>query len=237
MTITHRTCALALATLLASASPVFAAGIPVIDTTSMAARAAEHIESIAKYMEQIATLKAQLESAQRQYAALTGTRNLGDILNNPAIRNSLPTDVKDILSSTGASYASIQSSVERIKDEERLTGDFTIDNQALSRRVENLALRSKALFEQAQQGMQTRLSQLDQLQNQINLTTDPKAIGELQARLQIEQANIQADQMRADLLSRQLAVEKALIQEQSSRLVKQASFSLEAIHAPLPDMR
>src|SRR5690606_11961967 len=167
--------------LLASASPVFAAGIPVIDTTSMAARAAEHIESIAKYMEQIATLKAQLESAQRQYAALTGTRNLGDILNNPAIRNSLPTDVKDILSSTGASYASIQSSVERIKDEERLTGDFTIDNQALSRRVENLALRSKALFEQAQQGMQTRLSQLDQLQSQINLTTDPKAISELQA--------------------------------------------------------
>lgn len=237
MTITHRTRALALATLLASASPVFAAGIPVIDTTSMAARAAEHIESIAKYMEQIATLKAQLESAQRQYAALTGTRNLGDILNNPAIRNSLPTDVKDILSSAGTSYASIQSSVERIKDEERLTGDFTIDNQALSRRVENLALRSKALFEQAQQGMQTRLSQLDQLQNQINLTTDPKAISELQARLQIEQANIQADQMRADLLSRQLAVEKALIQEQSSRLVKQASFSLEAIHAPLPDMR
>src|SRR5690606_27785204 len=172
-----------------------------------------------------------LESAQRQYAALTGTRNLGDILNNPAIRNSLPTDVKDILSSSGTSYASIQSSVERIKDEERLTGDFTIDNQALSRRVENLALRSKALFEQAQQGMQTRLSQLDQLQSQINLTTDPKAISELQARLQIEQANIQADQMRADLLSRQLAVEKALIQEQSSRLVKQASFSLEAIHA------
>lgn len=237
MTITHRTRALALATLLASASPVFAAGIPVIDTTSMAARAAEHMESIAKYMEQIATLKAQLESAQRQYAALTGTRNLGDILNNPAIRNSLPTDVKDILSSAGTSYASIQSSVERIKDEERLTGDFTIDNQALSRRVENLALRSKALFEQAQQGMQTRLSQLDQLQSQINLTTDPKAISELQARLQIEQANIQADQMRADLLSRQLAVEKALIQDQSSRLVKQASFSLEAIHAPLPDMR
>lgn len=237
MTITHRTRAYALAVLLANASPVFAAGIPVIDTTSMAARAAEHMESLAKYMEQIATLKSQLESAQRQYAALTGTRNLGDILNNPAIRNSLPTDVKEILSSTGASYASIQSSVERIKDEERLTGDFTIDNQALSRRVENLALRSKALFEQAQQGMQTRLSQLDQLQSQINLTTDPKAISELQARLQIEQANIQADQMRADLLSRQLAVEKALIQEQSSRLVKQASFSLEAMHAPLPDMR
>lgn len=213
------------------------AQIPVTDNASIAARALQHAESLAKYLEQIATLKAQLESAKRQFESLTGTRNLGDILNNPALRNSLPADVRSVLSRGEGVLGSIESSVRRIEQEERLSGDFSIDSQALTRRIQNLAIRSQALMEQAQTGMQGRLEQLDQLQSQINLTTDPKAIGELQARLQIEQANIAADQIRADLLSRQIQAEKALIERQAHDLVKQSSFSVEAIRAPLPNVR
>lgn len=213
------------------------AQIPVTDSASITARALQHAESLAKYLEQIATLKAQLESAQRQYESLTGTRNLGDILNNPALRNSLPYDVRSVLSKSEDSLGSIEHSVKRLQQEERLSGDFTIDSQALTRRIENLGLRSQALLEQAQEGMQGRLEQLDQLQAQINLTTDPKAIEELQARLQVEQANIAADQIRADLLSRQIQAEKALVERQAAQFAKQTSFSVEAIRAPIPDIR
>ncbi|ROT44556.1 type IV secretion system protein [Pusillimonas sp. NJUB218] len=214
-----------------------AAQIPVTDTASISARALQHAESLAKYLEQIATLKAQLESAHRQYEALTGTRNLGDLLNNPAIRRSLPDDVQAVLRSGENSAGSIAYSIERIQGEERLSGDFSIDNQALTRRVENLGVRSKALLEQAQAGTLARLEQVDQLQAQINLATDPKAIADLQARLQVEQANIMADQMRADLLSRQIEAEKALIERQAAQLSKESSFSVEAIRAPIPNIR
>jgi type IV secretion system protein VirB5 len=129
----------------------------------------------------------------------------------------------------------MQSSVERIKREESLTGDFTVDNQALSRRIENLGVRTKAVLEQAQDGMGARLDQIDQLQSQINLATDPKAIADLQARLQVEQANLAADQIRADLLSRQLDAERALIEQQADKLTRQSSMSVSAIRAPLPD--
>lgn len=211
------------------------AQIPVTDSASITARAAQHLESLAKYAEQIATLKAQLESAQRQYAAFTGMRNLGDILNNPSIRNSLPPETRSVLRNTQGSLGSLQSSVNRIRGEERLTGNYLVDRQALTQRIENLGVRSQALFEQAQQGMTGRMQQLDQLQAQINLTTDPKAIADLQARLQVEQANIQADQMRADLMAREIEAEKALIEQQSAALT-QSSLSLEAIRAPIPNL-
>lgn len=223
------------ALLLALVSTAASAQIPVTDGASIAARAAQHAESLAKFLEQIAVLKDQLQSAQRQYESITGTRNLGDILNNPAIRGSLPADVQSVLNRTEGSLGSMQSSVERIKREESLTGDFTIDNQALSRRIENLGVRTKAVLEQAQNGMAARLDQIDQLQSQINLATDPKAIADLQARLQVEQANLAADQIRADLLSRQLDAERALIEQQADKLTRQSSMSVSAIRAPLPD--
>lgn len=211
-----------------------ASGIPTFDAGNLAARAAEHAETLAKYMEQIATLKQQLESSQRQLSALTGTRNLGDILNNPSIRKSLPSDVQSILKSSEGSLGSMESSVKRIRNEETLTGNYMQDRQAISQRIENLGLRSKALLEQSQQGMTMRLANLDQLQSQINLATDPKAISDLQARLQVEQANIAVDQIRADLLSRQLAAEKELAEQQAAKFTREASMSVNAIRAPLP---
>ena len=216
-----------------SMAPAYAQ-IPVTDSASITARAMQHAESLAKYLEQIATLKAQLDSAHRQYAALTGTRNLGDLLNNPAIRRSLPDDVQALLKQGEGNLGSIADSVKRIQGEERLSGDFSIDSKALTKRVEDLGIRSKALLEQAQKGALARLEQVDQLQAQINQATDPKAIADLQARLQVEQANIMADQMRADLLSRQIETEKTLIEQQASVMAKQTSLSVDAIRAPLP---
>ncbi|OZI26045.1 hypothetical protein CAL26_01440 [Bordetella genomosp. 9] len=210
-----------------------ATGIPTVDAANLAQNALNHIEDIAKYTEQIAVLKDQLENAQRRYAAITGTRNLGEILNDPSIRSTLPSDVQSILRRGSNSLGSLESSTQRIMNEERLSGNYMVDRRALDQRAEDLAVRTKALLESAQSGTTARLQQLDNLQSQINLTTDPKAISDLQARLLVEQANIQADQMRADALSRQLQAEKALMEQQAQKLAAQ-SFSIDAIRAPLP---
>ncbi|OFQ38200.1 P-type DNA transfer protein VirB5 [Achromobacter xylosoxidans] len=225
--------ALAAALSFQAATPVQAGGIPVVDAASLLDRAVKHAEVLAKYSEQIAMLKSQLEEARRRYEAITGTRNLGDILNNPDIRRALPEDVRAILGHPTLDNDEVLRRTEEIVKEERTTGDYNKDLQALDKRSDDLAYRSKALLQRAQSGTTARIKQLDQLQAQINRATDPKAIADLQARLLVEQANIQADQIRADLLSRQLQAERDLIALQAEKLASK-SLSLDAIHAPIP---
>ncbi|MNX25037.1 Type IV secretion system protein virB5 precursor [compost metagenome] len=217
-------------------APVHASGIPVVDGASIADRAIKHVETLAKYAEQIEVLKGQLENQKRQLESLTGTRNLGDILNNPAIRDALPADAREILRASNGGVGGISDVVERIEREERLTGNYEQDKKNLDARAEKLAVRSQAMMEQTQKAMTARVKQVDQLQAKINQTQDPKAIADLQARLLVEQANIQADQTRADTLTRQIDAEQALMEQQAQKLAD-SSFSLSAIRAPLPGAR
>ena len=60
-----------------------------------------HIESIAKYVERISQMKAQLDQTKRQYDALTGSRNLGAILNDPRYREYLPNDWQTVTTRSG----------------------------------------------------------------------------------------------------------------------------------------
>lgn len=192
------------------AGPALAQGIPVIDAAS-----------IAKFIEQIATAKQQLESAQRQLQSLTGGRNLGEILNNPAIRNSLPPDVRDLLKTAEQQSSSLSQSVDTILGKTRAPmGDFTVDRQSLQDRWERLNATAQAITEQAYAGTQARLEQIDALQAEINKTQDPKAIAELQARISIEQANIQTDQTRVQLLKQQIEAERELIKDRAQHIHK-----------------
>ncbi|SEK05237.1 P-type DNA transfer protein VirB5 [Achromobacter sp. NFACC18-2] len=230
------TTALTVVLLTNSLATAHASGIPVVDAASIADRAIKHVETLAKYAEQIEVLKGQLESQKRQLESLTGTRNLGDILNNPAIRDALPADAREILRASNGGLGAISDVVERIEREERLTGNYEQDKKNLDARAEKLAVRSQAMMEQTQKAMTARVKQVDQLQAKINQTQDPKAIADLQARLLVEQANIQADQTRADMLTRQIEAEQALMEQQAQKLAD-SSFSISAIRAPLPGAR
>ncbi|MFY3630748.1 P-type DNA transfer protein VirB5 [Achromobacter xylosoxidans] len=221
---------------LATTAPAHAGGIPVVDGPSIADRAIKHAETIAKSAEQIAVLKDQLDSQRRQLESLTGVRNLGDILNNPAIREALPEDARQVLRKANVGGGDFGEVLKRIEREERLTGNYETDRKNLDTRAENLTLRSQALMEQTQKAMTARMTQVSKLQAQINQTEDPKAIADLQARLLVEQANIQVDQSRADGLQRQLQAEQALMEAQADKLAASA-FSIDAIRAPLPGVR
>lgn len=211
-----------------------AQGIPVIDAANNVARAMEHAQSLAKFIEQITVMKNQLETTMRQYQAMTGSRNLGDILNNPLIRDQLPLDAYLVLKNAErGNYEAVAKASARILNEEALTGNHEADKQAVQTRGEQLAIRSKALMEQLQKATTDRMGQLSQLQQQINLATDPKAIQDLQARMLVEQGNIQADKMRADLLIQQLEAEQELLTQQAEKIAD-TSFSVDAIRAPLP---
>jgi len=212
------------------------AQVPVHDVQSTARQVAFHLEALAKYVDQIALLKQQLDSAQAQLQAITGSRNLGDILNNPAIRRSIPPDLRDVYSRLGSSVNSLNGSVERIMGEESFASsvDFSVNQQSLQSRIERMGATAKAVALQANEGLQLRLDQLDALQAEINKTEDPKAISELQARIQIELGNIQVDQARLQVVQQMNEAEKMLVQEQG-RQQFQRLFSTDSIpQRPLP---
>jgi type IV secretion system protein VirB5 len=211
-----------------------AQGIPVVDAQNIAQQIANHAETITKYVEQIAVLRDQLVSAKAQLESLTGSRNLGDILNNPAIRNSLPPDIQQVWRDLDNTSSRLTSAIDNVMTGERsrLTGDWSVDREAVTTRLDRIAATTKVLTGQAYEGQQKRLQQIDQLQQQINLTRDPKAIAELQARIQVEQANITADQTRTSLMLEQLKAERELAEQQANQLVDQL-FSPSTIR-PMP---
>lgn len=68
------------------------AQIPVTDGASIAQQVAAQVETIAKWKMQYDQMMDQINQAKQQYEALTGSRGLGTIMNNPALRDYLPGD-------------------------------------------------------------------------------------------------------------------------------------------------
>jgi type IV secretion system protein VirB5 len=58
------------------------------------------------------------------------------------------------------------------------------------------------------------MEQLDNLLGQINKTQDPKALGELQARIAMEQASLQNEAIKLQLMAHMAQAERQLVEEQ-----------------------
>lgn len=218
--------ALSLSLALALPQPA-TAQIPVTDGASIAQNLLSHIESMAQYAQQLTALQSQLQTAQNAYSAVTGVRNLGMLFNNPSIRSSLPSDYSQVIQNGSTLNGAGQSVLQA---NQLQPGNYAANLASVNARTSQLGADTSALMTQAQQGLTARMQELDSLQQQINATQDPKAIAELQARLQVEQANIAVDQMRANNLAQQINAEKALADDQVAQLT-QRSFSMTAITA------
>ncbi len=196
-------CALVLFT---AARPSAASGIPTFDAAA-----------IAQSVQQIAVLKDQLDSARRQLESLTGTRNLGELLNNPSIRARLPNDVNQVLTDLQGVSSALASSVNSIVGTTNApVTNLATERRALQERYQRLNATAKALGEQSYKMITERTREIDGLQAQINLATDAKAIADLQARLSVAQTNLLADKQRAELALQQVESEKALLQDRAA---------------------
>lgn len=217
--------------LAAAATAVLALAAPaqaqmaVYDATSalnMAKQLAESAKQLTELQAQLSQLQqtyqvvtSQLRKAEEAYAAVTGARNLGDFASNPEIRKYLPADVRKVydLAKQGG-YAGISGSVGAILEAEVLAGTQAQRDAAIRQRQKMNAASNKLVGMDGYEGAQQRLAQLDQLQQKISDTEDPKAIAELQARIAVEQAAIQNEAVKLQLLQMMAAAEDKLIEEQ-----------------------
>lgn len=201
----------AIAAILGVSSPVMASGIPVFDGT----RAADFIQQMKRMKEQLDTAQAQLAEAERMYEAVTGTRGIGDLMRNSQLREYLPEDLQTVYdSANGGGYSGISGSITDILHDEKLSGSVDDMRDAILERSRNAAATDKAVGLRAYEGAQQRLAQIEYLMDEINHTGDQKAIDELQARIAGEQAAIQNETTKLQMIAQLRQAEQALINEQ-----------------------
>lgn len=215
----------ALALSLASGSQAYA-GIPVIDAASLA----QQVQQVASWVQQYQQMTQQIQALQQQIASVTGGRGMSALLNSPTYqqaRRTLPPDAQQVLGlANGGSYGNLASSINSIKQATTTltNGNFSTKLAADQWAADlNRAASNKALSMEAYNSAQQRLSNLEDLISQISTTQDPKAIAELQARINVEQGLVANEQAKIQSLAMLVNAEKQISEMQAREVSIRAS--------------
>ena len=197
------------------------AQIPVTDGASISQQVAAQIETIAKWKLQYEQMMSQIDQAKQQYESLTGSRGLGTIMNNAALRDYLPNDWQGVYDSVkSGGYSGLSGRSQSVYNANKIydsCAQLKIAQQRLSCEAQAVkGAQDKGFALDAYDAAKSRINQIDQLMAKINDTSDPKAIAELQARIATEQANIQNEQTKLQMYSMVAAAEDR-IQKQRQR--------------------
>jgi type IV secretion system protein VirB5 len=202
-------CVLAVAGILVAAG-ARAQGVPVFDSSTFA-----------QMVLSLTVLREHLNRAQETYSALNGVRGLGDVLYNPALRQYLPPDWTRVYDDAmGGAYEGISGTLGAIRVAERLTGTVEEQQARIVARGRTTAVTDKAVGVHAFGGARARLAQIEGLMGQINRTRDPKGIQELQARIAVEQAAVQHETTKLQLVAMLQRAEERLVEQQKSDLAQ-----------------
>ena len=194
---------------------VSSSGIPTLDINS--------VEQLNALLDQLETAQAQLRQAESQLKALTESSGFGYVVRNPKVRDhmrkTLPTDVTALLDRLDSQNSALSAPInEYVQSAHAPVEDFGQERKDLKERSLRVAATRKALSRESYEAIGKHLEVIDDLQNQINQTNNPKEISELQAQIAIEQANMQATQTRLDLAMEELSAEQDLIKARGDKV-------------------
>ena len=162
-------------------SPIALAGIPTTDLGQIA----EAIKQTIHMTRQIENQIKQLTELKSQVQAMTGSRNMGNLLKDTA-KSQIP-----------AEWSSLYDSVKNTDYKSVLNGKSYKPETALQLLANNEEMTKKAFSE-----LKEQLKTIDLLRNEINNTQDIKAATDLQNRIATEQAKINNTQIQLDMMDR-----------------------------------
>lgn len=189
------------------------AGIPVFDGVEIA----QSIQQVLSWTTQLSQMANQLTTEVNQLEGMTGSRMLGMIKNDPTLRQYMPNDIGTSYSSISSSgYGGLTSDAKSLRDAtkvyncEGVTSDFAnICSANLNKNSQDLAY-SQSAYTTAT----NRNAQIQDLQGEINSTTDAKAIAELQARIDSEGVSVANEQNRLAIAQQMQAATDRANQQQ-----------------------
>jgi len=175
----------------------------VIDVAAIA----QAIEEYMVLQEQLSNMQDHLEQARQQYQALTGERGMERILAG-TVRNYLPADLRaltDAIAGAGWAYGNFATSARAFLDAnvvltpEQLASFSPEDRAHLEATRQSTAL-LQALTKEALSNSSGRFDAIQELIDTIPRATDPKAIMDLQARIQAEQGMLTNESNKLQVL-------------------------------------
>lgn len=202
-----------------AASRPAAAQWAVIDVSSIQ----QLIQQYEVLEQQLATLRSQLSQAEQQYAALTGQRGMQQLLSG-VNRNYLPADWADlaaVMQGTSGTYGSLAASVQGLVASHAVLGNQDLARLAppeladLTNARELVALR-EGITRAALDTTSNRFNSLQQLINAIPTATDTKGALDLQARIAAEQAMLENEATKVQVLQQILDAEQTALAQQRS---------------------
>lgn len=204
------------------------AGIPVIDVAAIANLMQQVLywqEQISGMQKQYDQLKQSKEQLTQTYNAMTGTRGMEQLLPlSDVARNYLPPSYGELMNTvngSSSSYSGLANQVQSImKANSILSGSQMAALSPEMRQVVEQGRQAAAMLngmtQGAYQNTSQRFSALQQLINRIGMAQDPKAIQDLQARIQAEQNMLTNEQTKLQSLY-QVAKAEELAQQQRLR--------------------
>jgi len=172
------------------------------------------VGAIAQLVQQVQTMKQQLETAQthlvqaqQQYESMTGGRGMERLLNG-VNRNYLPADwnqLANAVSQAGGAYSSLSSAIQSLVTANAVLTAQDVARLSPAERAQLQAARQTAATlqttaNQALTATSARFASLQQLIDAIGGARDEKAVLDLQARIAAEQSMLQNEHTKLDLL-------------------------------------
>ncbi|VTU42874.1 type IV secretion system protein [Variovorax sp. RA8] len=201
------------------------AGIPVIDITAVA----NLMQQVMYWQQQISAMQRQYDQLRQSkdqlaltYGAMTGTRGMEQLLpTSDQARNYLPPsygELMNTLNGSSASYTGLASHVQSImKANSVLSGSqleaLTPEMRQIVQQGRQSSAMLNGLTQSAYQNTSQRFSALQQLISRIATAHDPKAIQDLQARIQAEQNMLTNEQTKLQSLYQMAQAEEAAQQQ------------------------
>jgi len=188
------------------------AGIPVIDSASIASQLVSWAQQAAQMAQEYQQLQQQYQQLQQQYNSLNGSRGMASLVNNPSLRNYLPSNYQSILSGGYGNSATIRSQNKRVD----LANTWIDPDSAAGQEFEanaNQSAINRAVAEDGYAKASERFADIQVLLDKVNDAPDAKDIADLQARIQAEQVMQQNEATKLAMLA-QLAQAQRDLQNQ-----------------------
>ena len=199
----HAAILMACAAVLAAPSP---RAMPVYDAVNHATVRLNQASNHAQFVQQVTQLKLQLEQARSMYNAMNGVRGMGNLINNPAARHYLPKTASGLynLSQGAGRTPELSGSLEAIRRAAQVMTPAQAATPHTARMLERQQTQiamMQATAEASYNAAGARFDSLQTLVNRVDLAQDPKAAADLANRINAENAMLQNEMIKLNMLA------------------------------------
>lgn len=194
------------------------AGIPVIDGAAIA----QAVLQVQSWAQQYQQMVQQIQQAQQQYNSISGIRNMGSLVNNPAMRQYLPADYATILSQGVGQWSAIRDAAKKFDVSLTSLAASSDAAQAFQQAAKQAAI-NRAGAEEGFKTASQRFSDIQVLLDRVNNAPDAKDMADLQGRIQAEQVMMQNEANKLQMLASLASAQRDLQIQQNKEISMKAS--------------